>query len=499
MVAGSGGLNAIVVCTSLLASLGGFLFGYDIGYIGPIEGFPGFQQSVNGNQPLTSTEKGFITAVFSLGAVVASFPLVSSHICDGFGRRRAIIVGTVLFGMGAATQAMANDMLQLLLGRFISGLAVGSLSSVVPMYQSEVAPQEWRGVLGATYQWCITLGILVSYWVDAVVNPNDGLGWRLAIWFQLVPSLVLFFGMMAAPFSPRWLMLCGRVQEASETLQRLRGCSTAAAMELREIADSLKTVDGASNLGEICRDCYSRRLVLVGVAVMLLQQLCGMNAFMYYGVIIFEGLQLSPTMFNPIMGTVNVVATIPGLLLVDKVGRVKLLLWSSIAMLLACLCCAAALAQFPEECMTGGGCGPDAVHIHPYAVHAFVFGMFLFISAFACGWGPVAWVYCAEMFPLQMRSLALGVTTCSCWIGNYLIAHFTPVLLEMLHFWTFIIFAFFCGLGVMLSLWLPETQGVSLEDMPKLFGTKLGAKFDEDAIRCTEILPNAPPRYSSTA
>merc|ERR1719375_696503 len=117
-------------------------------------------------------------------------------------------------------------------------------------------------------------------------------------------------------------------------------------MELREIADSLKTVEGASNLGEICRDCYSRRLVLVGVTVMLLQQLCGMNAFMYYGTIIFTGLRLSPSQFNPVMGAVNVFATIPGLLLVDRVGRVPLLQWSGAVMCLACLGCAASLAQF---------------------------------------------------------------------------------------------------------------------------------------------------------
>merc|ERR1719443_1620031 len=139
MLGASKGINLLVICTSLLASLGGFLFGYDIGYIGPIESFPGFQRSVNGNHALNSADRGFITAIFSLGAVVASFPLVASRISDGFGRRRAIIIGTLLFILGAATQATASGMVQLLLGRFVSGMAVGSLSSTVPMYQSEVA------------------------------------------------------------------------------------------------------------------------------------------------------------------------------------------------------------------------------------------------------------------------------------------------------------------------------------------------------------------------
>merc|ERR1719253_1795272 len=132
---------------------------------------------------------------------------------------------------------------------------------------------------------------------------------------------------------------------------------------------------------------------------------------------------------------------------------------------------------------------------HTYAAYGFVAAMLVFITAFAFGWGPVAWVYCAEIFPLRLRSMALGVTTCTCWVGNYIIAHFTPVLLELFHFWTFILFAVFCGLGLMLSLWLPETRGVSLEDAPKLFETKLGAKCEDDGA----LLHEFPPGYASTS
>jgi len=376
------------------------------------------------------------------------------------------------------------------------------LSSVVPMYQSEVAPQEWRGMLGATYQWSITFGILVSFFVDHAVNPNDGLGWRLAIWAQVVPGLVLLFGMFAAPFSPRWLMLRGRTEEARQTLRTLRVSEEMADAELREIAESLETdkAVGMATLGELFGGSFSKRLVLVGMSVMLLQQLCGMNAFMYYGTIIFSGLQLNPAHFNPIMGAVNVIATVPGLLLVDRVGRVKLLQWSGTAMLLACLGCAAALAQFPAECMSAGGCGTDAVALHPFAAQGFVVAMFVFISAFAFGWGPVAWVYCAEIFPLRLRSMAIGTTTCTCWVGNYFIAHFTPVLLEAFHFWTFLIFAFFCGLGVLLAMWLPETKGVSLEDIPKLFEPKLGVQIDDSSCDPAEPLCQKPAAgYSATA
>jgi len=472
-------LNFTVLCVSLLASLGGFLFGYDIGYIGPIESFPGFQKSVNGNQILTSYDRGFITAIFSLGAVGASFPLVSAYLSDHFGRRRTIMFATVVFIIGAALQATANSMVQILFGRFMSGLAVGGLSNAVPMYQSEVAPQEWRGMLCSTYQWCITIGILVSYFVDSHVNPNDSRGWRIAIWAQVVPASVLLVGMMFAPFSPRWLMLCGRTEEANRTLRLLRGSEEEADREAREILTSLESNKGVASLTDVFGTRFSSRLVGVGMIVMLLQQLCGMNAFMYYGTVIFKGLQLSPSIFNPVMGAVNVICTIPGLLLVDRVGRVKLLQWSGTGMFLACIGCSACLAQFPVECMGHGGCGADAMAHHPHAAHGFVLSMFVFIGSFAFGWGPVAWVYCAEIFPLRLRSMALGVVTCTCWTGNYLVAYFTPVMLEMLHFWTFLIFAFFCGLGLLLSLWLPETRGVPLESIPQLFEAKVDARMDE--------------------
>jgi sugar porter (SP) family MFS transporter len=470
------GLNALVLSSSLLASLGGFLFGYDIGYIGPIESFPGFQKSVNGSQEITSVDRGFITAIFSLGAIVASFPTVSAFLNDGLGRRKTIIVGSLFFSIGAAIQATAFGMAQILFGRFISGLAVGNLSSTVPMYQSEVAPQEWRGMLGTTYQWSITFGILVSYLVDHAVNPNDAWGWRLAIWVQVVPSLVLLVGMNAAPASPRWLMLTGRVEEARQTLRDLRGSEEAALAESQEIAATLE-IGQHAHLHDLVASPFARRLTLVGMSIMLLQQLCGMNAFMYYGTIIFTGVQLSPAQFNPAMGLVNVLATLPGLLLVDYAGRLRLLRWSAAGMFVACIACALSLSQFPAECMQGD-CDRTAV-APAVAVHGFMVAMFVFICSFACGWGPVAWVYCAEIFPLRIRSLAIGLTTCTCWIGNYFIAHFTPVLLEELHYWTFFVFAVFCAMGFLLSNWLPETQGVPLEETPKLFEMRFGVMMDE--------------------
>lgn len=472
-------LRPSVIGTSLLASLGGFLFGLDIGYIGPIEGFPGFQSSINRGQPLTSAECGLITAIFSLGALIASFPHISSFCNDTMGRRATICLGTLVFLVGVALQATASGFAQILAGRFVAGVAVGALSATVPMYQSEVAPQAWRGTLGATYQWSVTWGILAAFLIDRQVNAYDDWGWRLAIWAQAVPAIILLLGMLAAPRSPRWLALRGRNDEALQTLRQLRSSATGALEEFAEIRAIVEESEKAEKitLSEVFSSHYVRRLAGVGMLVMLLQQLCGMNAFMYYGTVIFEELGLDSGSFNLCAGLVNCIATLPGLLLIDRFGRRNLLLTSGILMMIACVLCGFLGTIFTEPwCATLEGCDPAASRAVPVmAAYGITLSIFLFIASFASGWGPVAWVYCAEIFPLRQRSMALGLTTCTCWFGNYLIAQLTPVLFEEIRFKTFHVFAAFCGLCTLLAYWLPETKGVALEDMQTIFAKKLCA------------------------
>lgn len=485
-VAEPGVITYAAVLSALLASVGGFLFGFDIGYIGPIEGFAGFQNSVNGGRPIESHMRGLITGIFSLGAVLACLPPLSCRYCDGLGRRYSIAMGAVIFLAGVVLQATAYSIAQICFGRFVSGFSIGVLSNAVPLYQSEVAPKEWRGAFGATYQLSITLGIAVSFWVDHIVNPNDNWGWRLAIWVQTLPCAVLFVGSLLAPSSPRWLMLQDRADEAKQALVRLRGSDRAAQVELVEITAS---VNQARVMGEVAwrslfASTYVARLVFVGMTIMLLQQLCGMNAIMYYGTMIFGTMDLPETTFNNAIGAVNIVATIPGLLLMDRYGRVSLLRGSAIGMFTACVACGAlghAFILFPAGCA-----GPDCLQRATVSSHmagmCIVFSICLFVASFACGWGPAAWVYCAEIFPLRYRSAALGTVTTTMWVGNYLIAHFTPILLEAIGFYTFFVFAFFCGWAALLSAWLPETRGVGLENMATVFEAKLGASWDcEDA------------------
>lgn len=475
-----------VLAIVLFSSVGGLLFGLDIGYIGPITSFTGFRDSVNGGTELSSSQQGFVVAVFSIGAVIASWPHISSSIIDGIGRRDSVILGSIVFSIGSTVQALAHGLDMIYLGRFISGLAIGLLSTAAPLYQSEVAPSNWRGSLVASYNLSITAGIMIAFWLDHMVNHKDEFGWRLAIWLQLVPGLTLAIGLFFMPRSPRWLAMKGRMAEASQTLHKIRGTPAEAHQELAEIEQSIQSNvhhhnhDNVSS--EVFTSRYIFRLVCLGMAIMMLQQLCGMNAFMYYGMVIFDMVQLPSSSFNTVIGLVNFLATFPGIWAVDRFGRTRLLQCSAAFMTLSCILCGSlgvAYVTYPPGCV-GEACMAGAKVTNVFAAYLIVACIFVFIFSFAYGWGPVAWVYCAEMFPLEHRSFAMGLTTCSCWIGNYAVAHFTPILLDLLHFWTFLLFGGFCIICTGLAFWLPETRGVPLESMHPLFERKLGARFQGD-------------------
>ena len=465
---------------ALVASLGAFLFGLDIGYIAPILECPSFKRDVghlsdwrNKGSQIASAEAGFIVAIFSIGCIGTSFPPVSSFFLDELGRRSSILLGGVIFLVGCALQALSQSMTVFLFGRWVTGTSIGLLSNVVPLYQAEMAPAELRGTLTSMYNMMITTGIFVAALLDEFLVDVDG-GWRTAILLQAIPALVILACMPFLPRSPRWLVQQGRVEEAKETLVTLRGDAYAETLiqeELKDIVEEYK-LECANATGS-WKEVFSGRvftLVCIGSGLQMLQQLVGMNAFMYFGPRIFKNLGFDANLFQTLANAVNMVFTLPALYFIESTGRRSLFVFGALGMTISTL----TLGFLGIYGTVNSGFGDHVKPKSPIVGDIMACMVLTFIACFASTWGPTVWVYCAEIFPLRHRARCVGVSTMTNWIGNFLIAQSTPVLLASIGFGTFLIFGVFCSIALMIGWWLPETSGVPLEQMGLLFDRRLG-------------------------
>lgn len=477
---GSGNCHAVLV--ALFAALGAFLFGLDIGYIASILVAPAFKRDVahlpDWHEPgseIDSSTEGFIVAIFSLGCILAASPPVSAHFQDQWGRRPTIALGSIIFLVGCLLQASASSLAQMMVGRFISGLSIGLLSSVVALYQSELAPAAMRGSLTSLYQLMITFGIAVAALLNYFLVHRES-GWRAAIFVQALPAAALIAGMSLLPGSPRWLAQKGKVDEARKTLHFLRSDAQEAEEEVKEILAACRVEEaaGQARWADLLGPRVGR-LALTGVALQLLAQFVGMNAFMYFGPTVFQSAGFNTDLLQAICCSINFVATFPAIFCSDRLGRVRLLQVGAIAMFLACM----AMGITGYLCMARADDGEW--HSTSAAGSAVIVAMVLmFIASFAFSWGPVVWVYCAEIFPLKYRSRCMGLATMAMWSGNYCIAQFTPMLLERAGFMTFFIFAAFCFAGFLLASRLPETKGMHLEFIERAFDEKFGVPMTKD-------------------
>jgi sugar porter (SP) family MFS transporter len=459
---------------AFVASIGAFLFGLDIGYIGPILECASFKRDVahlpnwaDPSSSIASGTVGLIVGTFSIGCIFAALPVVSSYFLDTWGRRNSIIIGTVVYIASCVIQARAMKISTMYVGRLVTGASIGLLSSVVPIYQSEMAHPSLRGCLTSLYQLMITAGILVAAFLDMLFVVHDN-GWRTVIWLQILPALVILVWMPFLPRSPRWLVQQGRLAEAESVLKTLRDHEEAAE-EFKSIVNDYQV---SCETGEASwKEALSGRggkLVAIGVSLQLLQQLVGMNAFMYFGPRIFKDLGLEQNKFQTINNAVNFLSTFPALYLADRAGRKSLLVIGAFGMLVACLVMGFVGTYGMKR--QGENWHANAPSIGPIMAAC----VFSFVMSFACTWGPIVWVYCAEIFPLKYRCRAVGMTTAANWVGNYIIAQVSPMLLERLGFGMFFIFGAFCFMSLVLAAWLPETKGLLLENVQRIFDEKLG-------------------------
>jgi sugar porter (SP) family MFS transporter len=427
-----------------IASLGGLLFGYDTGVIS------GALPFLKHDFALDARMQGVATSAVLVGATLGAAG--AGMVSDAFGRKRVILAVALLFVLGAVGSAMAPSLTVLLCGRAVVGVAIGIASMLTPLYLSEISPKERRGGIVSLNQFCITLGILVSYLVDyALAGAADN--WRWMLGLGAVPGLILFLGMLTLPESPRWLAGQSRLDEARAALQRMRDSGDVDA-ELADLRTDLRR-EGRLVPWSALLAPAARRPLLVGVALAVFQQVTGINTVIYYAPSIFQSAGLSSASVSILatagVGLVNVIMTVVAMRLLDSAGRRALLLWGLGGMIVMLLV------------LAGGfylGTGGWVALVTVPSVAAYV-------GFFAIGLGPVFWLLISEIFPLSVRGRGMSVATVANWGSNFAVTLVFPPLVAALGSATaFLAFAVLSA-GALLFTWrmVPETRGRSLEEI----------------------------------
>jgi SP family arabinose:H+ symporter-like MFS transporter len=435
--------NKYVLFLSLVAALGGFLFGFDTAVIS------GAERDIQALWKLSDWTHGMAVAIALYGTVIGA--LFGGIPASKYGRKPALIWIGVLYFVSAVGSAVAPEIISFMFFRFIGGLGVGASSVVAPMYISEIAPAKNRGQLVALFQFNLVFGILAAYFSNYVIDlSNSSQAWRWMLGVEAVPALIYTLLVLKVPESPRWLIaMKDDFKGAKDILTKTdpEGVDEAIALALDEKkATRLKV--GFSAL------FHSKYLHITGLAVViaLFNQLSGINAIIYFAPRVFEmaGISSESALFSTIgIGVVNLIATMLGLYLIDRIGRKKLMYIGSFGYIISL-----ALIAYSFS----GGQIPS--HFLPIFV-------FMFIASHAVGQGSVIWVFIAEIFPNELRAYGQSIGSFTHWILAAVIANVFPFFANNLG--PTVIFGFFGVMMIIQLIWvalrMPETKGRSLEEI----------------------------------
>jgi sugar porter (SP) family MFS transporter len=451
----------------VVTMLAGTLFGYDQGVIS------GALQFIQRDFGLSSFMTEVVTSWVTLGALAGA--LIAGLLADRLGRRNTAMVAGVLFMLGAAISAFAPGTAILVVGRFVLGFGVGVASVAAPLYAAEMAPKESRGRFVSSYQLAITIGILLAYLVDDILSDSGN--WRLMLGLAVVPGGLLVLVMLGMPETPRWLMGAGRRADAAASLTKVRG-SRGIDQALDEIQEQVAEDAERASWGEVFGTAL-RRPLMVGVGLAVFQQITGINAIIYYANEIFADAgfstpqeQAKATLWA--VGVVNVLATFVAIAYVDRFGRRPLLFAGLVGMTVSLVAVGTAFVLLDEDA-TSGGTTPSTVGIIT------LISLVVFIASFAFSLGPIVWTVISEIFPNRVRGRAVAVATAANWGAAFLVSQFFLSLIDWIGTAaTFYLFAFFSIVAyVWIRRYVPETKGLSLEDIQDLW-------TEDDPVRASE-------------
>ncbi|KAL4751657.1 hypothetical protein BDW72DRAFT_88513 [Aspergillus terricola var. indicus] len=456
----------------VVVSMGGFIFGYSTGQISGFTTMADFkmrfaERQANGEYVFSNVRNGLIVGLLCIGTMIGA--LVAAPIADRIGRKLSMSFWSIIHIVGIIIQiATDSNWVQIAMGRWVAGLGVGALSSVVPMYQSEAAPRQVRGAMISAFQLFVAFGIFISYIINyGTESIKSTASWRITMGIGFAWPLILGLGALFLPESPRYAYRLGRVDEARKVMAKLYGVEVnhrVVVQEMKDMKDKLEEERAAGDAPwhEVVTGPRMLYRTLLGIALQSLQQLSGANFIFYYGNSIFTSTGLNNSYVTQIiLGAVNFGMTLPGLYIVEHFGRRASLMVGGAWM---------AICFYIWASVGNSALDLDNPQNTPKAGSAMIVFTCFFIAGFATTWGPIVWSICSEMYPNRSRATSIGIATCANWTWNFLISFFTPFISGSIHFAYGYVFASCCVVGVLIVFFfVNETQGRTLEEVDTMY------------------------------
>ncbi|KAG9514771.1 general substrate transporter [Aureobasidium sp. EXF-12298] len=478
--------NALLYTVTTLTCLGFLLIGFDNGLMGGFINGAAFTETfgIDLKTNYGTNIIALIVSIYEIGCFIGA--VTTSFIGEKLGRRRSVLIGVIIMIVGALLQSTAYHVAHMIVARIVSGIGMGFINSTVPVIQAEFSPKATRGRYVCAQLSTLNFGIMMVYWIDYAFSTSDnGSGtsyvWRVPTILQVIFLIPMIFIIWIIPETPRWLAARDRNEEALEVLTRLNK-NRMSHEEIQNIhTDIVRTVAieksiGAGTWGDLLKNdsIQSRRRFLIACSIQAFQQLGGINALIYYsGTLFKDSLGFDSHLSGLMSGFLNTwffLASFIPWFLIDRVGRRPLLL-SMVSLMAAVMAVQTGLVyqtQHHTSIAHGAGIGAAAM-------------LFIFQGAFTIGFQATVWVYPSEILPLRLRQKGSSISTATNWILNFVIVYITPPAIRNIGWRTYIIFAVLNATWVpIMYLFFPETKGLALEDVDRLF-TKEGFEEGFDA------------------